>query len=262
MSNNDSTDGMIASGRGLFGRIADDGWVFVAAAGAITVMLSFVYQPLGSFVLGITLWFAHIMRVPQRQRPDDEYAIIAPADGVIVDIGAAPFPAATTPQDDLSADVDVVGLRLTIHTSLADMQWQCNPVTGRIIDNLLIPGQIKHLGGLDCFGHKAARDADVLAAIRAGNERREVRLLSDKGVHVTLVQLATTTARQLVCRLPEGKHVTAGQNFGMARVAGLLELFVPSDHVATIAIGQHCVAGETIIAMPLSKARTKPTSKS
>ncbi|MBT6415901.1 phosphatidylserine decarboxylase, partial [Candidatus Puniceispirillum sp.] len=73
---------------------------------------------------------------------------------------------------------------------------------------------------------------------------------------------ATASARQLVCRLPEGKHVVAGDSFGMSRVAGLIDLFVPSDHVATIAIGQHCVAGETIIAMPASKARAKSVSTS
>ncbi|WP_348721099.1 phosphatidylserine decarboxylase [uncultured Candidatus Puniceispirillum sp.] len=257
----DSTTGFLASGRGIFARIADEGWVFVAVAGGVTIILSLIYLPLGAFALGITLWFAHIMRMPHRQRPDNDYAIIAPADGVIVDIADAHYPSASVPQDDLS-DRTGMGLRLTIRTSLADAQWQCNPVSGRVLDNLLIPGQSKHLGGADLFAHKSGFDEDVLAAIRAGNERREVRFLSETNAHVTLVQLATASARQLVCRLPEGKHVVAGDSFGMSRVAGLIDLFVPSDHVATIAIGQHCVAGETIIAMPASKARAKSVSTS
>jgi len=48
----------------------------------------------------------------------------------------------------------------------------------------------------------------------------------------------------------------------MSRVAGLIDLFVPSDHTATIAVGQHCVAGETIIAMPASKLRAKTVTTS
>jgi phosphatidylserine decarboxylase len=256
----DSTSGLLASGRGIFGRIADDGWVFVAVAGGLTILLSLIYLPLGTFALGITLWFAHIMRLPHRHHPDNEHAIIAPADGVVIDISEADYPSASMPQDYLSATASS-GLRLTIRTSLADMQWQCNPVTGRVVDNLLIPGQCKHLGGTDCFSHKPAFDKDVLAAIRAGNERREVRFLSKTNAQVTLVQLATASARQLVCRLPEGKHVEAGGSFGMSRVAGLIDLFVPSDHAATITIGQHCVAGETIIALPASKARAKTATK-
>lgn len=250
----DSSSGLIASGRGIFGRIADDGWVLVAVAGGVTIVLSLIYLPFGTFALGITLWFAHIMRMPSRRSPVIEHAIIAPADGVIVDIAEASYPPALLPQDDLSA-VNDKGLRLTIRTSLADMQWQCNPVSGRVVDNLLIPGQKEHLGGVDCFTHKSAFNQDVLAAIRAGNERREVRFLSETNAHVTLVQLATASARQLVCRLPEGKHVEAGDSFGMSHVAGLVDLFVPADHAATIAIGQHCVAGETVIAMPSSKAQ-------
>ena len=130
MTAKNSTSGLMASGRGIFGRIADEGWVFVAIAGGVTIVLSLIYLPLGTFALGITLWFAHIMRMPQRQHPDNDHAIIAPADGVVVDIADARYPSASLPQDDLSANANI-GLRLTIRTSLADMQWQCNPVSGR-----------------------------------------------------------------------------------------------------------------------------------
>ncbi|ADE38336.1 phosphatidylserine decarboxylase [Candidatus Puniceispirillum marinum] len=259
MMANDSATGLMASGRGIFGRIADDGWMVVAVAGGVTIVLSLIYLPLGTFALGLTLWFAHIMRMPERQRPDNDAAILAPADGVIVDISDARYPSPSLPQDDLSNTAEK-GLRVTIRTSLADMQWQCNPVSGRVLDNLLIPGQRKHLGGTDCFAYKPAFDKDVLAAIRAGNERREVRFLSDNNRHVTLVQLATASARKLVCRLPEGKHIKAGDSFGMSHLAGLIDLFVPSDHDAAIAIGQHCVAGETILALPATKAQTKSVS--
>ena len=252
----DAQTGLMASGHGIFGRIADDGWIYVAVVGGLSILLSLIYLPLGTFALGITFWFAHIMRMPQRQRPDNAHAILAPADGVIVDIDKAHYPSAFLLHDDLSTTAEM-GLRLTIRTSMADLQWQCNPVSGRVLDNLLIPGQSKYLGGRDCLTHKPAFDRDVLAAIRAGNERREVRFLSDTNVHVTLVQLATASARRLVCRLPEGRYVEAGDSFGMSPVAGLIDLFVPLDHAANIAIGQHSVAGETVLAMPVSRVQAK-----
>ena len=67
-----------------------------------------------------------------------------------------------------------------------------------------------------------------------------------------MVQLATKTARQLVCRLLEGKHLAAADPIGMARLAGVTDIYVPASSISAVALGQHVVAGETILAcLPL-----------
>ena len=63
-----------------------------------------------------------------------------------------------------------------------------------------------------------------------------------------MVQLATKTARQLVCRLAEGKHLVVADPIGMARLAGVTDIYVPATSTSDIAIGQHVVASETVLA--------------
>ena len=63
-----------------------------------------------------------------------------------------------------------------------------------------------------------------------------------------MVQLATKTARQLICRLSEGKHLVVADPIGMARLAGVTDIYVPALSISDIAVGQHVVAAETILA--------------
>jgi len=65
---------------------------------------------------------------------------------------------------------------------------------------------------------------------------------------VVMVQLATKTARQLICRLSEGKHLVVADPIGMARLAGVTDIYVPALSISDIAVGQHVVAAETILA--------------
>ena len=68
------------------------------------------------------------------------------------------------------------------------------------------------------------------------------------GKKIMLVQLGSKTARQLICRLAEGKFVQAGAPIGMARIAGVVDVFVPAGCKLLIETGQHVIAGETGIA--------------
>ena len=74
-----------SSSTGVMWQIADEGWPVLALAGFITILLTIIYTPLGTFALGLIVWLAHILRVPHRQSPDDDDAILAPADGRVID---------------------------------------------------------------------------------------------------------------------------------------------------------------------------------
>ena len=67
-----------------FGEIAPEGWPVLAVAGIVTILLAFIALPLGGFALGLMLWLRHILRIPLRQVPTDGDAVVAPADGVVV----------------------------------------------------------------------------------------------------------------------------------------------------------------------------------
>jgi len=209
------------------GWIASEGWPVIALAGIITLILTFVSLPLGSFALGLMIWLRYILRLPLRQIPDDSRAILAPADGTVLAVvrGDAEPPAGT--------GIDA-GHCVIIRTGLADAQLQRSPLAGRIVDNFLIPGLF--------------RSMEDAALARRDNERREITIEAEDGTRILMVQIATNTARQLVCRFGPGKYLAAGAPLGMARIGGVTDLFLPGDATLEVSPGQTVLAGETVLA--------------
>ena len=219
--------------------IAEEGWPVLAVAGAVTILVSFLALPVGCFLLGLMMWLAHILRVPHRLPPSGENLIIAPADGRVVEIKQCPAQAGIMP---LSYD----SLRITIRTKLFDAQMQTSPITGHLVDNCLFPGLFAPWADNDHVNGPANHDS--WEDIRRLNERREITFRHANGHEVVIVQLATKTARQLVCRLSEGKHLAAADPIGMARLAGVTDIYVPATSISDITEGQHVAAGETVLA--------------
>ena len=229
--------------------IADEGWPVLAVAGAVTILVSFVALPVSCFLLGVMMWLAHILRVPHRLPPQGENLVVAPVDGRVVQIKHCPAETGVMP---LSYDA----LRITIRTKLSDTQMQISPITGHLIGNCLFPGLFAPWAGIDHAN--SDRHQGNWEDVRRLNERRELILRHVQGHEVVMVQLATKTARQLVCRLAEGKHLVVADPIGMARLAGVTDIYVPAASINDIALGQHVIAAETILAhLPSSEpART------
>ena len=191
--------------------IADEGWPLLAVAGAVTILVSLLALPVGCFMLGVMLWLAHILRVPKRLPPSGKNVVVAPVDGRVVQIKLCP---ADTGIMSLSHDA----LRITIRTKLSDAQMQTSPITGHLVDNCLFPGLFAPWPNIEHATSECHRDG--WEDVRRLNERREIVLRHPQGHEVVMVQLATKTARHLVCRLPEGKHLLVADPIGMSRLAG------------------------------------------
>lgn len=206
------------------GWLAPEGWLVLALAGIVTIVLTFISLPLGTFALGLMLWLRYTVRVPSRLSPQDPGLVLAPADGRILEISLLDDAAVGPPG----------GHRITIATRLADAQLQRSPVAGRIADNFLVPGLF--------------HEADNLTLARRENERREISIETEDGKRVMLVQIGTATARQLVCSLAPGKYLEAGAPLGMARLGGMADLIVPPGYRVDVSVGMSVLAGETIVA--------------
>jgi len=217
---------------GMSGRISADGWPVLAVAGLITIVLTLLSVPLGAFALGLLFWLAHLLRTPSRSTPDNPQQIIAPADGTVLDIQPDHVPG------DRQADDRDAAVRITIVTRLGDVQTQLSPISGHITENLLLPGLFSAWGDTPA-SWRMARDI---------NERREIRIRDSAQREVTVVQIGTRTARHLVCRFAEGKFVRAGDALGMARIAGVTDVFAPAASIVAVRVGQHVLAGETVLA--------------
>ena len=207
--------------------IADEGWAVLAIAGIATILLTLISLPAGTFALGLMVWLRYTLRIPARLSPDDPGLVLAPADGVIIEVAGN--------IDEAASEQEIVGAsRVTVRTGLADAQLQRSPVAGRIIDNFLIPGLF--------------RGGEEPALMRRDNERREISIETVDGARFLLSQIGTATARQLVCRFGPGKFLAAGAPLGMARIGGLADIVIPADYKIEITVGRTVVAGETILA--------------
>lgn len=220
--------------------IVDDGWPLLALAGVTTILVSVLALPVGCFFLGIMFWLAHVLRKPIRTTPLIEGVIVAPVDGRVVQITKCP---ANTSQMPLSHD----SLRITIWTRITDTQLHTSPITGQLTDNCLFPGLFEAWEKID--------DKDIIIPTnewedkRNCNERREITIRDANGNEVTFVQLGTPTARKLICRFSEGKHLLAGNPLGISCLGGVSDLYIPANSSCDIVVGQHVVGGETVIAM-------------
>ncbi|MEL0302680.1 MAG: phosphatidylserine decarboxylase [Rhodobiaceae bacterium] len=214
------------------GWIAADGWAALAIAGIVTIILALISLPLGTFALGVMLWLRHTLRAPWRLTPEGLGLVVAPADGVVIEVSDTPDESAA---NESAAHPEMAGAtRVTIRTGLADTQLLRSPVAGRVIDNFLIPGLF--------------RGGEELALMRRDNERREISIETEDGARLLLAMIGTATARQLVCRFGPGKFLAAGAPLGMARIGGLTDLVIPAGYRVEIETGRTVVAGETILA--------------
>ena len=225
--------------------VADDGWPVLALAGIITILTSIIFLPLGCFLLGIMVWLTHLLRLPNRQINADDQTIYAPCDGVILEIVQDIFP-------DGLATYAKPAQRITIQTRLYDTQLQTSPVTGRIVENHLLPGLFESWGN-----HPISWQAARLV-----NERREIHFCDPFNRVVVLVQMGSKTARKLICRMSEGKFVQAGSPIGMACVAGVVDLYVPAECKILSVARQHMIAGETALAQFAAEPSKNKNSRS
>jgi phosphatidylserine decarboxylase len=169
---------------------------------------------------------AGFFRHPPRVPPTRTGAIVAPADGVICVIDYAAPPA------ELSMGETPL-TRVSIFLSLLDAHVQRAPVSGEVIAMQHRPGR---------FG-----SAD-LASASTDNERTSLRIRTDGGAEVVVVQIAGLLARRIVCDAHVGDKLSIGDTYGLIRFGSRLDTYLPPGAEPIVKVGQRAVAGETVLA--------------
>jgi phosphatidylserine decarboxylase len=211
--------------RSVLPPIHPDGWLFIAIAIVVTIVLFAASQALGWIALIATLWIAAFFRDPWRVSPQAPGLALAPADGEIITIDRVPPPAEL---EIGSAPM----LRVEIFLSLLDVHINRMPVAGKVTRIAYRKGEFHD-----------ARDA--LAG--SENERNAIALDTPDGA-VGVVQIAGRVARRIRCDLVEGQNVIAGQRCGLIRFGSRAAIYLPAAFVPLVREGQRAVAGETVLA--------------
>jgi phosphatidylserine decarboxylase len=206
--------------------IHPEGYRFIGTFALASLVLMWLWPPLGWLSVLITLWCVYFFRDPPRVTPLRDGLVIAPADGRVSRvINAAPPPELGLGEKPLP--------RVSIFMSVFDCHVNRSPVTGRISRIAYKPGAFVN-ADLD----KASED----------NERNCMVIVGPDGSRVGVVQIAGLVARRIVSFVSEGASIGAGERIGMIRFGSRVDVYLPENVRPLAAEGQTATAGETIIA--------------
>ena len=215
-----------------FPAIHKEGQRFGAISAAITLALAlFVSHTLGWLMAGVTIWVFAFFRDPIRAVPQDERAIIAPADGLITLFQQVPPPPEMAGPDRLG---EAPMTRVSIFMSVFDVHINRAPIGGTVKDVVYISGKFIN-ADLD----KASED----------NERQHILIERADGVRIGFTQIAGLVARRIVPFVKRGDIIAAGQRVGLIRFGSRVDVYLPAGTAPKVMLGTHAVAGETVLAM-------------
>ena len=203
-----------------------EGWRFVALFALVTLLLFWLWSPLGWIGVVLTVWCACFFRDPARVTPSREGLVISPADGVVSMIAQVP------PPPELSMG-DAAMTRISVFMNVFNVHVNRIPISGTIVDKAYIPGQ---------FLNASLDKASVF------NERNAVRLKMTDGRDIAFVQIAGLVARRIRCDVERNDSVRTGERFGLIRFGSRVDVYLPSDVLPQVIAGQVTVAGETVLA--------------
>ena len=216
---------VLASIRSQLVPVHREGLPFIAVSGLASLVLFWLWSPLGWLAALATLWCGYFFRDPDRVTPIRDGIIVAPADGRISRIANAVAPK--------ELELGEAALpRISIFMSVFDCHVNRSPSAGRIERIVYHPG--------------AFLSADLDKASE-GNERNSLVITTANG-RIAVVQIAGLIARRIVCFVRTGATLGAGERIGMIRFGSRVDVYLPKGAHALVAEGQTAIAGETILA--------------
>src|SRR6201997_4994665 len=211
--------------RGQIPPIHPEGFPFIGGFALVSLVLFWLWTPLGWIGTVLTIWCALFFRNPPRVTPLRDGIVVAPADGRVSMVTQA-LPPAELGLGDRPLP------RVSIFMSVFNCHVNRSPVAGRIDRIAYRPGKFVN-AELD----KASED----------NERNSLVISTPNG-RIAVVQIAGLVARRIVSFVREGQSINAGERFGLIRFGSRLDVYLPDGTKSLVAEGQTAVAGETIFA--------------
>ncbi|NVN86901.1 MAG: phosphatidylserine decarboxylase [Rhodopseudomonas sp.] len=205
--------------------IHTEGYPFIGAFALATLILFWIWSPLGWIGLALTVWCALFFRNPVRVTPVRDGIVVAPADGrVSMIVQLIPPPELGLGDKPLP--------RISIFMSVFNCHVNRAPIAGRIERIIYSPGKF-----INAELDKASED----------NERNSLVISSPAG-QIGVIQIAGLVARRIVSFVREGQSVAAGERFGLIRFGSRLDVYLPEGAKPLVSEGQTSIAGETVLA--------------
>jgi phosphatidylserine decarboxylase len=200
------------------------GYPFIGGFALASLILFWLWTPLGWLGTLATAWCAYFFRDPPRVTPVRDGLEVAPDDGrVSLVVNALPPPELGLSERPLP--------RISIFMSVFDCHVNRSPISGRIERMVYRAGKF-----ISADLDKASEDNERNAFIIGGR------------VRIGVVQIAGLVARRIVPFVQEGQEVAAGDRIGMIRFGSRVDVYLPEGGRPLVAEGQTAIAGETVLA--------------
>lgn len=202
--------------------LAREGWPFIAGSVILALLVTWWSAGVGLIFWLLAIFVIQFFRDPQRQAPDGDRVVLAPADGRIVSVDKTIDP--YTQQQ---------ALKISVFMNVFNVHSNRFPVSGRVTQVQYFPGS---------FVNAALDKASV------ENERNAVHISLDSGEHVTVVQVAGLVARRILCYVKTGDTRRAGERYGFIRFGSRVDVYLPPESRPRVAIGDKVSATSTALA--------------
>jgi len=216
---------IVASIRRQIVPVHREGLPFIGIFALASLLLFWVWTPLGWIGTGLTVWCALFFRDPERVTPVREGLVVAPADGRVSKIiNAVPPPELNLGERALP--------RVSIFMNVFNCHINRSPVTGRI----------------DKIVYKSGTFINADLDKASENNERNSFVIATGGARIIVVQIAGLIARRIVTFAREGASVRVGERIGMIRFGSRVDVYLPEGVRPLVAEGQSSIAGETVLA--------------
>lgn len=216
---------IISSIRSQLAPVHPEGYRFIGIFALASLVLFWLWSPLGWIGTVLTFWCAYFFRDPRRVTPIRDGLVVSPADGRVSRVTNA------VPPKDLDLGERPLP-RISVFMSVFDCHVNRSPVAGRI----------------DRIAYRAGKfiNADLDKASE-DNERNGLVIVTASG-RVGVVQIAGLIARRIVSFVREGDAVDAGDRIGLIRFGSRVDVYLPEGGKALVSEGQLALAGEAVLA--------------
>jgi phosphatidylserine decarboxylase len=204
--------------------VASEGYPFIALFAFITLVFALLgWGFLTLVLLGLTLFTVYFFRNPERCIPQESGAVVSPADGKVIFVGEVP-------EERYFQDRVV---KVSIFMSVFNVHVNRVPIDGKVVDMFYNKGEF----------FNASLDKASLQ-----NEQAGMLLETDGGQRLLVVQIAGLIARRIVTYTVIGDLLERGQRYGLIRFGSRVDVYFPPGANVLATVGDHTVAGETILA--------------
>ena len=209
----------------IFPKIHTEGYKFIVISVFVTLFFLFFSKFLGAIGILISIWMYYFFRDPERISINDENYLVSPADGLITQITEVNGP------KELQLENKKFN-RVSIFMNIFNCHVNRIPCSGKITDIFYKSGKF-----LNATLDKASED----------NEKNYIKIISNKGEEIIIVQIAGLLARRIVCECNKDQYLNQGEKVGMIRFGSRVDVYY-QNFKTLVKENQMTIAGETLIA--------------